>query len=150
MKQRPPVQFDPQRRAAQADLKATIETFARHLESEEVRLKFRLRVRREKDQRNFALAVEAIACNLLLTAMVATDATLSVPRSHAAMWGRGRYHAPVFGQHFLGTLDLLAKLALATEITKGYRYSRAASQPTTIRTTLESVTLPAARHDRLG
>jgi len=135
MMQRRPVEFDPQRRAARADLKATIETFARHLESEEVRLKFRLRVRRENDQRNFLRAVEAIACNLLLTAMVSPDATLSVPRSHAAMWSRGRYHTPIYGQHFLDILDLLAKLKLVSEITKGFRYSPTAKQPTTIRAT---------------
>jgi len=49
------------------------------------------------------------------------------------MWRGGRYCNPVFGQHFLDTLDLLAKLKLITEITKGYRYSRTASQPTTVR-----------------
>ena len=135
MARRNSVQFDPQRRAARADLKATIETFARHLESEEVRLKFRLRVRREKDQRNFLRAVEAIVCNLLVTAMVSLDARLAVPRSHAAIWSRGRYRNPVYGQHFLSILDLLAKLKLVSEITKGYRYSRTASQPTTIRAT---------------
>jgi hypothetical protein len=135
MTKRNPVQFDPQRRAARADLKATIETFARHLESEEVPLEIRSRARRDLAQRNFRLAVESIACNLLVAATVAPDATLSVPRSHAAMWSRGRYHTPVYGQHFLDILDLLAKLKLVSEITKGYRYSRTASQPTTVRAT---------------
>ena len=84
-----PVGFDPQRRAARPDLKASIEAFARHLEAEERRLEIRTRARRDLDRRNFRLAVEAIACNLLVTAMVARDATLSVPRSHAAMWSKG-------------------------------------------------------------
>jgi hypothetical protein len=130
-----PVQFDPQRRAARADLKAVIETFTRHLEAEERRLGIRIRARRDIDQRNFRLAVEAIACNLLVTAMIAPNAPLSVPRSHEAMWGRGRYHNPVYGQHFVHILDLLANLKLVSEIRKGYRYSSAAKQSTTIRAT---------------
>ncbi|HEY5379693.1 MAG TPA: hypothetical protein VIJ78_09160, partial [Pseudolabrys sp.] len=69
-----PVQFYPQRRAGRSDLKATIETFARHLEAEERRLQIRSRARRDLDQRNFRLAVEAIACNLLVTAIVAPEA----------------------------------------------------------------------------
>jgi len=133
MTQARPVGFDPQRRAARPDLRASIETFARHLESEERRLEIRSRSRRDLDQRNFRLAVEAIACNLLVTAMIAPDATLSVPRSHAAMWSRGRYDTPVYGQHFLDILDLLAKLKLVEKITRGYRYSQKASQPTTVR-----------------
>jgi len=61
-----PVRFDPQRRAARPDLKAAIKTFARHLESEEGRLEIRSRARRDLDRRNFRLAVEALACNLLV------------------------------------------------------------------------------------
>jgi hypothetical protein len=133
MTQARPVGFDPQRRAARPALRASIETFARHLESEERRLEIRSRARRDLDQHNFRLAVEAIACNLLVTAMIAPDATLSVPRSHAAMWSRGRYNTPVYGQHFLDILDLLAKLKLIEKITRGYRYSQTASQPTTVR-----------------
>ena len=132
MTQARPVGFDPQRRAARPDLRGSIEALARHLESEERRLEIRSRARRDLDQRNFRLAVEAIACNLLVTAMIALDAKLSVPRSHAAMWSPGRYHTPVYGQHFLDILDLLAKLKLIEEITRGYRYSQIASQPTTV------------------
>jgi hypothetical protein len=135
MTQERPVGLDPQRRAARPDLKASIETFIRHLEAEERRLEIRTRARRDLDRRNFRLAVEAIACNLLVAAMIASDATLSRPRSHAAMWSRGRYHTPVYGQHFLDVLDLLAKLNLIEEITRGYRYSPSAKQPTTIRAT---------------
>jgi hypothetical protein len=132
MTQARPVGFDPQRRAARPDLRGSIETLARHLESEERRLEIRSRARRDLDQRNFRLAVEPIACNLLVTAMIAPDAKLSVPRGHAAMWSPGRYHTPVYGQHFLDILDLLAKLKLIEEITRGYRYSQIASQPTTV------------------
>lgn len=133
MTQQKPVRFDPQRRAAQVELKASIKTFTRHLEFEEHRLEIRTRARRDLDQQNFRLAVETIACNLLVTAMVAPDATLSVPRSHAVMWNKGRYRNPVFGQHFIDTLDLMTKLNLIEKITRGYRYSQTASQPTTVR-----------------
>ncbi|HEY5279645.1 MAG TPA: hypothetical protein VIJ67_07800 [Pseudolabrys sp.] len=116
-------------------MKASIETFTRHLESEERRLGVRTRSRREADQRSFRLAVEAIACNLLITAMTGQDATLSVPRSHDAMWGQGRYRNPVYGQHFRDALDLLETLKLASRATKGYRFSATARQATTIRAT---------------
>lgn len=144
-KQRSSVQFDPQRRAARSDLKASIATFARHLEAEERRLKIRFRARRDLAQRNFRLAVEAIASNLLVAAMVAPDAPLSVPRGHDAMWGKGRYHTPIFGKHFLDILDLLIKLKLIVRVKKGYRYSSTASQSTTIRATPE-----LSRHLPLG
>lgn len=133
MTQEKPVRYDPKRRAAWPDLRASIEAFARYLEAEERRLEIRTRARRDIDRRNFRLAVEAIACNVLVTAMVAPDAMLSVPRSHDAIWSKGRYRDPVFGQHFLDTLDLMAKLNLVREITRGYRYSRAARQSTTVR-----------------
>jgi hypothetical protein len=135
MPQRTPVQFDPQRCAVRQDLKAGIETFTRHLESEERRLGLRARTRRALDQRSFRLAAEAIACNLLVTRMVAQDATLSVPRSNAAMWGQGRYRNPVYGQHFRDALDLLEALKLASRVSTGYRFSPTAKQVTTIRAT---------------
>ena len=145
MMQRRPVEFDPRRRAARSDLKVSIQTFIRHLEAEERHLGIRSRARRDIDQRNFRLGAEAIACNLLVTAMVAQDATLSVPRSHAAMWGHGRYGNPVYGQRFRDALDLLGTLKLASRVTKGYRFSPAAKQATTIRATPQ-----LARHLPLG
>jgi hypothetical protein len=132
MTQARPVRFDPLRRAACPNLQARIAAFTRHLESEERRLEIRTRARRETDRRNFRLAAEAIACNLLVTAMIAPDATLSVPRSHAVMWAKGRYRNPVFGQHFLNIFDLLEKLDLVSTVTKGFRFSKNATQPTTI------------------
>lgn len=128
-----PVTFDPQRRAALPGLKAQIETFTRHLESEEHRLGIRSRARRENDRRSFQVSVEAIACNLLITAMVAPDATLCVPRGHAAMWSGGRYRNPVYGQHFLDILYLMETLKLTAQVTKGYRYSQRERRPTTTR-----------------
>jgi len=151
MTQEKPVGFDPQRRAARPDLTARIETLARHLEAEERRLKIRSRARRDPDQRNFRLAVEAIACNLLVTAMVASDATLSVPRGHAAMWSNGRYRNPVFGQHFVDILDLLAKINLVSEVAKGFRFSKTARRPTRIRASSDlSHHLPVGMTDLSG
>jgi hypothetical protein len=48
------------------------------------------------------------------------------------MWSQGRYQDPVYGQHFLSTLDLLEELGLIAQVTKGYRYSSRATQPTTV------------------
>jgi hypothetical protein len=61
------------------------------------------------------------------------------------MWSKGRYRNPVYGQHFIDILDLLAKCDLISEVTKGYRFSRTASQPTTIR-----LTKNLSRHLPLG
>ena len=130
-----PIRFDPLRRAAEKGLAASIETLALHLEAEELRRGLRSRDRREKDHRNFRLAVEALSCNLLITAMVALDATLSVPRGHGAMWGKGRYHNPVYGQHFLALLDLLNALGLTETVTHGFRMSASWKRATTIRPT---------------
>jgi hypothetical protein len=128
-----PVKFDPQRRSAKRELTAAIKAFTGHLEREECRLGMRRRARRPADQHKFGTAVEAIACNLLITAAVSPEATLNVPRGHGAMWGESRYRTPVYGQHFIDILDLLQSLELITQVTKGYRYSKRASQPTTVR-----------------
>jgi hypothetical protein len=61
------------------------------------------------------------------------------------MWSRGRYHNSVYGQHFLGILDLMERLKLVSRITKGYHYSRTENQPTTIRATQK-----LSRHLPLG
>lgn len=130
-----PIRFDPQRRVANPLLKRRVDAFTFHLEAEERRLGIRARARRDNDRRNYRLAVEAIVCNLLVAAMVATEAQLSVPRGHAAMWGAGRYRTPVYGQHFVATLDLLNRLKLIEQVAKGFRFSERARQPTTIRST---------------
>lgn len=127
-----PIRFDPLCRAA-GTVKDAIDAFTIHLQAEEGRLGLRLRQRREADGYNFRLAVEALACNLLITAMVGPGAILSVPRGHGTMWGKGRYHHPVYGQHFLDVLDLLKTLRLVTVVTKGYRFSHRRWQATNIR-----------------
>lgn len=132
-KKKPVLRFDPQRRAASNTLLANIEGLVGHLESEERRLKLRSRKRRDADRRSFQRAAEALACNLLITARASPKATLSVPRSHGAIWGNGRYRDPIYGQHFLSLIDLLFALGLAEKVTHGYRFSKNARQPTTIR-----------------
>jgi hypothetical protein len=126
-------------------LKKRVDAFALHLEAQERRLGIRARARRDNDRRNYRLAVEAIACNLLVAAMVGPDAQLSVPRGHAAMWSAARYRTPVYGQHFLGILDLLKRLKLIEQVTKGFRFSQRARQPTAI-----TPTAPLASHLPFG
>lgn len=133
LKAKPVLRFEPQRRAASDALRANIEALIGHLESEERRLNLRSRKRRDEDRRSFRNAIEALACNLLVTAKTSPLATLSVPRSHGAIWGKGRYRDPIYGQHFLSLIDLLCALGLAEKVTHGYRFSKNARQPTTIR-----------------
>jgi hypothetical protein len=131
----PVLRFDPQRRAADVTLRHGIGKLIDFLQSEEQRLKLRSRERRDADRRGFRLAAEALTCNLLIAAMVPPGAPLSVPRSHSAMWGRGRYRNPVYGQHFLSLIDLLCEVGLAEEITRGFRFTQTARQATTIQPT---------------
>lgn len=130
-----PIKFDPQRRLVTPALRDIIVSFLADLEAEERRLKLRSRHRRPTDQAKFCTALEALVCNLLLTAMVSRKAVLSVPRAHAVMWGTGRYSNPVYGEHFLRLLDLLCKTGFILELAKGYRYSSLARQPTTVQPT---------------
>lgn len=125
------IRFDPRRRAG-ATLKQRIRQLSQYVATEERRLSIRQRARRRDDQRGFELAMEVIACNLLVAAMVEHSTRLAVPRSHEAMWGRGRYRDRIYGQHFLSALDLLEKLELIVQVAKGYRYSPRATQPTTV------------------
>lgn len=127
--------FDPQRRPANAVLQKSIAALIDHLETEERRLGLRLRDRRVEDQRNFRKAVEALVCNLLIAAMTSPKATLSVPRGHNSIWGKGRYRDPIYGQHFLSLIDLLCEVGFIKKVTHGYRFSKSVRQPTTIRPT---------------
>lgn len=114
-------------------LRSTIHAWARQLESEERRLQLRTRQRRDVDRRNFRFAAEALACNLLIAVLAAPNATLIVPRGHGLIWGKGRYRNLVYGQHFLDLIDLLIKLDLIAQISRGYRIPGVARQTTTIR-----------------
>jgi hypothetical protein len=129
------LRFDPGRRASDGELRHDIAALISHLEAEERRLQIRQRERRDDRRRDFRRAAEALACNLAFAAMVSQTATLSVPRAHSAMWGRGRYRNPVYGQHFLSLIDLLYRLGLAEEVTHGRRFPDGSGQLTTIRPT---------------
>jgi len=120
-----PVRFDPQRRAASKELKTALLALIEFLEGREAVLGLRQRARKEGDRRHFHLAIEAIACNLAWLSMTGPDQTLAVPRSSGAMWSKSRYRSPVYGQHFLDVLNLMAhpEIALIANIARGYRFA---------------------------
>ena len=131
----PTLRFDPLRRAGSETLQSAVIALATYLETEEQRLRLRRRARRPADQRSFRAALDAIACNLLVAAMVSKDAAVSVPRGHDAIWGKGRYSNPVFGKQFILILDLLERLGLIRTITRGFRVSASRRQETRVRPT---------------
>ncbi|MBM6593028.1 hypothetical protein [Microvirga pudoricolor] len=100
--------FDPQRRAASSELKTATGRLVDHLEARERDLGLRRRARKDTDRISFRLALECLFCNLATVLMVGGDRALAVPRSSAVMWSTSRYHSPVYGQHFLDALGLMA------------------------------------------
>jgi hypothetical protein len=121
----PPAMFDPQRRAGSEELRAAVKSLIVFLERLEANLGLRQRARKEADRRNFHLAIEAIACNLAALGMGEADRPLAVPRSSGIMWAKGRYREPVYGQHFLNALDLMAypEVGLINDLMRGYRFA---------------------------
>ena len=117
------VRFDPQRRASTAELKATVASLIEFLGQCEADLGLRQRARKERDHRSFCLAVECIVCNLMGLALTGSATVLAVPRSSRMMWTQRRYASPVYGQHFLDALDLMARLevGLIAEVAHGDR-----------------------------
>jgi hypothetical protein len=117
--------FDPQRRAASGELRAALKCLIAFLELREAGLGLRKRARREADRKSFGLAVEAIACNLAVLRLTDPSRPLAVPRSSGVMWARCRYSNPVYGQHFVDALDLMAhpKVGLVEVLTSGYRFA---------------------------
>lgn len=130
----PPIMFDPQRRAASGELRAAIKSLIAVLEQHEADLGLRRRVRKEADRKSFHLAVEAIACNLAAIPLLDPERPLAVPRSSGVMWAKGRYRNPVYGQHFLDVLDLMARpeVELIAELRRGYRFAADKKQPSSI------------------
>lgn len=128
------LQFDPLARANNKRLAAEIAKLVDLLLTIEHKLGLRQRARRPADHSNFALAAEALVCNLLLSAQ-ANNAVLAVPRGHTMMWGKSRYRNTVYGGHFVYLLDLFSELRFVSEVTKGYRITNTIKQPTTIKTT---------------
>ncbi|KYK49924.1 hypothetical protein A1D31_39420 [Bradyrhizobium liaoningense] len=129
------MRFDPQLRARTPELVNAIKTFTWYLIAQENTLGLRSRARKDKDRRKFTTAVEAVACNLLMLGLLREEAALAVPLDNNMMWGATRYRNPVYGQHFLGLLDLLEKLKLLKLIKKGYRFSKTAKAPSLFKAT---------------
>jgi hypothetical protein len=128
------VMFDPLRRAATPELKAAIKSLIAFLEQREADLAIRHRARKDADRRHFHLAIEAIACNLAGLALTGLDWPLAVPRSSGVMWSKGRYNVPVYGQHFLDALDLMAqpRVDLIVDLTRGYSFASGHKERSTV------------------
>lgn len=131
------MRFDPQLRARTPELREAIGRFTQHLITQEDKLGLRSRARKDEDRRKFIIAVEAVACNLLMQGLLREDAALAVPLDNNMMWGANRYRNPVYGQHFLGLLNLLERLDLLKRVTKGYRFSKKAKAPSLFNTTTD-------------
>lgn len=127
--------FDPQYRAITPALADVIKEFAAWLARQELERGIRVRARTIPARKHFNLAVEALACNLLLLSAVEGKTALAVPRSHGFIWAKGRYANPVYGQHFLDLIDLMTKLHLIKKISKGYRISAKIKAPSLIAST---------------
>lgn len=139
------VQLDPQKRAAEPALRATVLRLADYLESTEARLGLRKRQRKHDDRAKFRLAVEAIACNLVALSLSGSAMPLAVPRDGNLMWSAKRYRSPVYGSHFLDALDLFAhpEVGFVEVVTTGFRLADGSRRQTSIRAT-------AAFHNALG
>lgn len=126
---RQPMWFEPLFRAKALLRRATDKLYA-HLSEYEVASGRRKRARKEMDANGFRLAVEALACNLILLKATGNDAKLAVPRSHGVLWKANA--SPVYGQHFLTAIDLMADLCLINEDRRGYRVSAKSKMPSLI------------------
>ncbi|MEY9726268.1 hypothetical protein [Bradyrhizobium yuanmingense] len=111
--------FDPQLRAKSAELQAAVRRLADTLLAYEAESGSRKRARKEPDAAKFYVAVEALACNLILLRATGSNSKLAVPRSHAVIWQGNA----VLGQHFLAAIDLLSAMSLIAEGRRGYRFS---------------------------
>jgi len=129
------MRFDPQLRARTPALKDAIKGFTRHLIAQETKFALRDRARKEEDRRKFATAVEAVACNLLLLGLLRSEAALAVPLDNNMMWGANRYRNPVYGQQFLGLLNLMERLKLLRRIRTGFRVSKTIKALSLVETT---------------
>src|SRR5205823_6310596 len=130
-----PVHFDPQRRAATAELKAALKTLCKFLEQREAELGERRRSRSASSLRGFRLAVEALTCNLGGLVMLGLEQPLAIPRHNGAMRGNTRYPSRVYGQHFLDVLDLMAhpQIGLIEDVKRGYRFAGGPRQRSIVR-----------------
>ncbi len=121
------IKFDPQRRATDAELRKAIQTLVSFLESREDRK----RRRTVRERQAYTLAVEAIACNLIIAELIKPRTEIVVQRGHGSQFGKRRYASPIYGRHFLAALDLMEDLKLI-KAKKGFRYNKRFHGPSTI------------------
>ncbi|WP_244625858.1 hypothetical protein [Bradyrhizobium sp. TM102] len=126
------LRFDPQYRARSSGLSEAIKNFANNLSDFELSEGLRQRARNDEARERFFASVEALACNLMLLTLMDDDVALAVPRAHASMWGKGRYSNPVYGEHFLSSIDVMASLGVLRKVSTGYRYSDKAKAPSLV------------------
>ncbi|WP_338310424.1 hypothetical protein [Bradyrhizobium ottawaense] len=125
--------FDPLLRTKTAELRYAVHRLRDALLHHESASGARKRARKEADKEKFGLAVEALACNLILLSAIESRPKLAVPRSHGFLWRGDGGTNPVYGQHFLSALDGLASLGLIEEERRGYRLSARMRLPSLIR-----------------
>lgn len=125
--------FDPLLRANTNELAHAVQSLRDALLLHETNRGARKRARKEADKEKFGLAVEAMACNLILLSAIESGPKLAVPRSHGFLWRGNGSANPVYGQHFLAVLDGLASLSLIEEDRRGYRLSARMRVPSLIR-----------------
>ncbi|MFK4652617.1 hypothetical protein ABIF97_002551 [Bradyrhizobium japonicum] len=125
--------FDPLLRAKSNELAHAVQCLRDALLLHETGSGARKRARKEVDREKFGLAVEALACNLILLSAIESGPKLAVPRSHGFLWPGDGSANPVYGQHFLSAIDGLASLGLIEEEQTGYRLSGRMRVPSLIR-----------------
>ncbi len=124
--------FDPQLRAKSEELRILVNQLASTLLKHETASGLRKRARKDADRKSFCVAIEALACNLILLKATGNDAKLAVPRSHSFLWQGSASANPVYGQHFLTAIGLMASLGLIAEARRGYRISAKSRMPSLI------------------
>lgn len=126
--------FDPLLRAKTTELACAVQRLRDALLLHEINTGARKRARKEADNEKFGLAVEALACNLILLSAIESGPRLAVPRSHGFLWPGDGGGDPVYGQHFLSAIDGLSSLGLIEEEQRGFKVSRKRRMPSLIRT----------------
>lgn len=126
--------FDPEKRAAAPELKASIAALGALLEAQEWQSGLRVRRRSPAQRKAFMLALEAITCNLAWLLMAAAGRAMAVPRDNNLMRGKSRYKPEVYGLAFVELLDLMARpeMGLIETMQHGFKVGNR-SQPSLIR-----------------
>lgn len=133
----PSVPFDPQRRVRGSEFKASTARIIASLEAAERQLGTRQRRRGLGDLAKFRLAAECMVANLASVVLLGSHVALAVPRGSGVMWGPGRYASPVYGQHFLDVLALMAhpSVALLEDVARGFSMPGGYKAPSIVRPT---------------